>query len=63
MSLVVYLLGFILFLSILSSGLIWGAVLAGVPSFYIVAVALVIFAIGMGFFKKSISTHDQNPTD
>lgn len=62
MSLIVYVLGFIIFLSILSSGLIWGAFLAGVPGIYIVAAALVIFAIGMGFFKKT-SKHNEHPTD
>lgn len=63
MSLIPYVLGFILFLSVLSSGLIWGAVLAGVPSLYIGVAALAIFAVGMGFFKKTINKHDQNPTD
>lgn len=46
-----YLIGFILFLSIFSSGVIWGAILAGVPHSYISLGALIAFIIGIAFFK------------
>lgn len=58
-----YLIGFILFLSIFSSGLIWGAVLAGVPNIYIVAGAFLMLIIGVAVIrligrKKSETTAD-----
>lgn len=46
-----YLIAFILFLSIFASGMIWGAVLAGVPNLYIVMGMAIILAIGAGIFK------------
>lgn len=51
LALSLYLIGFILFLSIFSSGVIWGAVLAGVPNIYIVMGALIIFGIGIVIFN------------
>lgn len=51
LELCLYLIAFILFLSIFASGMIWGAVLAGVPNLYIVMGVLIIFAIGAGIFK------------
>ena len=46
-----YLIGFILFLSIFSSGVIWGAILAGVPHVYISLGTLIVFVIGIALFK------------
>jgi hypothetical protein len=51
LALCLYLITFILFLSIFASGMIWGAMLAGMPTLYIVMGVLIIFAIGVGIFK------------
>jgi hypothetical protein len=63
MSLVLQLIGFVLFLSIFSSGLIWGAMLAGVPGIYIVAGSLIVFAIGLGIFRTPDHSHNQASAD
>lgn len=56
-------------MSILSSGLIWSAGLAGVPSLYIAMGSLIVFGIGFGIFRiisrsRSRShSHSQTPED
>ncbi len=52
-----YLIGFILFLSIFSSGVIWGAMLADVPNLYITLGTLIIFGLGVGIFRLIDRAH------
>ncbi len=66
MSLMLYLVSFILFLSlsIFSSSVIWGVGRAGVPTLYMGIGALVIFGLGAILFKSmpygKNSTHSED---
>lgn len=56
MSFVLYMLGFIVFLG----GLIWGAVVAGIPHLYIGIGALII--LGVGIFSAVGKTRAKDPS-
>jgi hypothetical protein len=56
MSFVLYMLGFLVFLG----GLIWGAVVAGVPHLYIGIGALII--LGVGIFSAVGKTRAKDPS-
>lgn len=66
MSIVLYLISFVLFLSlsIFSSSVIWGVGRAGVPTLYMGIGALVIFGLGVALFKSmpygENSTHSED---
>lgn len=55
MSFVLYMIGFIIFLA----GLVWGAVIAGVPHLYIAIGALVL--LGAGIFSGVGKTRSKDP--
>jgi hypothetical protein len=55
MSFVLYMIGFIIFLA----GLVWGAVIAGVPNLYIAIGALVL--LGAGIFSGVGKTRSKDP--
>ena len=56
MSFVLYMIGFLIFLG----GVIWGAVVAGVPHLYIGIAALII--LGIGIFSAVGRTRSKDPS-
>ncbi|HYW57865.1 MAG TPA: hypothetical protein VE934_12950 [Polaromonas sp.] len=56
MSFALYMIGFVIFLG----GLIWGAVVAGVPTLYIGIGALII--LGVGIFSAVGRTRSKDPS-
>lgn len=56
MSFALYMVGFILFLG----GLIWGAVVAGIPQLYIGIGALIL--LGIGIFSAVGKTRSKDPS-
>lgn len=56
MSFILYMLGFVIFLG----GLVWGAVVAGVPHLYIGIGALIL--LGAGIFSAVGKTRSKDPS-